>query len=327
MKQTASLSLLCLCLQNSDSKNEDPEEIIKYCQKLQADWHAVARIADSHFVSPLLYHQLVLKGLLSLLPRDIQFLLAEVYKLNLLRNELIYNEINTIGALLNPAGIEPIFIKGSAALLMNLYDDPGLRVMNDVDFLVNKKELPMCMELMETAGYYSMEGVNLPADFYHQNPLVHDRHPIRFEIHERLSHNAILESETIIENSLPIKMDKGVVRVPSKTHFTIHNILHHQMFDRGLYTRRVPLYQLCDLYMILEARDTDISWQRVREFFSNNLLLNEYFSPLDLLRIYFNQPPPGKIPYMMQCRLKYRGFRYRYNQLANRYRLLPHIDF
>ncbi len=323
MKKCDSLSLLCQYLQNLDSRQEDSAPTPKVRQKLQPDWHAVARLADQHFVLPLLYQQLVRKRILQLLPEDLQTLLAEIYKLNRLRNDLIYNQINRIAFLFNSAGIEPIFLKGSAALLMELYDDPGLRVMNDVDFLVDKKDLPTCVELMQSMGYYPMEGLKLPEDFYHHPPLVHNSHSIRFEIHERLHTDSVLDSEAIITESVMIKMPDGIVRVPKNTHFTIHNILHHQVFDKNSLNEETPLYQLYDLYMMRERHDRHLDWRSICCFFTNHSLQDPYYYSLDLLRKYFKQRPPEKIRLSVQCGRIYRRIMHYCNELLTSYNLLP----
>lgn len=298
MKESASFSLLCQCLQNSGNQRGSLTRTQKTLQKLQPDWYEVARLADLHFVSPLLYHQLEQKKLLRLLPEDLQVLLTEIYELNRQRNNLIYSEINHMASLLNPAGIEPIFLKGCAALLMELYDSRCLRVMNDVDFLVEKKELPICVELMQSAGYYPMKEVNLPTNFYHHTPLVHDNHSIRFEIHERLDHDPLLDSKAIITESVVIKVEDGVVRVPEKKHFAVHNILHHHVFNRGLWTGIVPLYQLYDLYAIREKYDRELDWKWVGGFFKDHSLPDAYSCSLGLLRKYFNQSPPAGIHFL-----------------------------
>ncbi len=305
MKTNRSFSLLCRCLQTTE--NEKMNTFLTD-QIGQPDWYAVARVADSHFVTPLLYHRLFQKGLLAFLPEDLQLLLAEVHRLNRLRNNLIYNEINRIANLVNPVGIEPIFLKGSAALLMGLYEDRGLRVMNDVDFLVSKKDLLTCMGLMRSVGYRSMDGVNLPVDFYHQNPLVHDRHSIRFEIHDRLDQSGTLESQEIIAESVVIQLPDGVIRVPSVTHFTIHNILHSQVSDNGLIKGRVPLYQLYDLFTVRERYTEALVWESAKCFFTRNSLQNAFYFSLGMLRKYFKLSPPTGIRFlsvkmiMLSCR-------------------------
>lgn len=295
MKMKVSFAVLCRCLQNAD---RDSPCVCASVPEKRVDWYEVARVADANFVTPLLYHRLVQKDLLALLPEDLQALLAEIHKLNRQRNELVYSEINSIANLLNPAGIEPIFIKGSAALLMDLYDNRGLRVMNDVDFLVDQKDLATCMELMRSVGFHAMDGVNIPADFYHQKPLVHARHSIRFEVHVRLSHQSVLASEAIIADSTEIRMPAGIVRVPSTMHFTIHNILHHQVFDHGLLKGRVPLYQLYDLYTIRERWSSEIDWQVICDFFTGHSLPAAYYCSIGMLRGSFDQQPPAGLRFL-----------------------------
>ncbi len=231
---------------------------------------------------------------------------------------LIYNEINSIAALLKPADIEPIFIKGSAALLMGLYEKPGLRIMSDVDFLVSKKDMSTCTELMQSVGYYPMEGLWLPEDCYHGFPLVHDSHSIRFEIHDRLADKPILESDAIIADSVQIQMESGVVRIPSKEHFTMNNILHHQVFDRGIENENLLLYQLLDLYTMRQKFDSQLNWKSIGAFFTSHSHQNAFCFSIDMLRKYFNQRLPKKMPASLQFHIHYRQSKNRYNKLIHR---------
>lgn len=294
MKDILSFSLLCRLLKYPEG---DRDESIRNIQK-KVNWYSVVKIADAHFIIPLLYYRLAQKNLLAFLPEELQILLTEIHRLNSQRNELIYREINHIAALVNKSGIEPVFLKGSAALLMDIYDERGLRVMNDVDFLVDKKDIPICMDLMLSVGFYPMKGINLPADFYHRNPLVHDQHSIRFEIHERLDHCAFLDSEKIITDSTTVQLPDGIVRIPSAWHFAIHNILHHQVFNMGLRLKKTPLYQINDLYMISQKCEKKINWKQIELFFVSHSMSEAYYASINMLRKYFNQYSPSGLHFL-----------------------------
>ncbi len=292
MKKNDSFSLLCRCIQPGTGA-----ELEVIAGNSEINWHGLMQAADRHFASTLLYYQLQKKRILHLLPEELKSLLEQIFSLNQQRNRLILSEVNHIASLLNSVGIEPLFLKGCAGLIMEIYDDVGLRIMNDVDFMVDEKELSACVQAMEADGYYPMEEVNLAEDFYHLNPLIHDNHNIRFEIHKRLDleYNPQLDSDTILAQSIVKKVKGGVVRVPEKSHFIIHNLLHHQLFNRGLFEENVPLYQLYDLYALREKDEQELDWKLIERFFKEAQFPDALYYPLGLLDKYYRQPPPAAI--------------------------------
>lgn len=322
MKESLSFSILCHCLQEGNGKKNHSVQVGKLAEKFQLDWSDILRLGDSHYVLPLLYHQLKNKNALKLLPQDAQEVLTQVYELNCRRNDIIYNEILNIVSLLHPAGIEPVLLKGSAGLFMGLYGERGLRLMGDVDFLVSKKNSLKCRELMQSAGYSPIEGLYLPdADEHHHGfPLVHEDHSIRFEIHERLADNPFLDSRSMIGDSQAIQVEGGILRIPSKTHFVINNILHHQVFDQGLENENILLYQLVDLYMIRDKFESQLDWNTIGAFFLRHSLEDAFCFTIDMLQNYFDQQLPKKIPWSLLCRIYYRQNKNRYNRLIHRLR-------
>ncbi len=310
MHSTLPLDFLCGCLRHSDHDRDGSVWNFGRSKKTQPDWQKILRLADGHFVLPLLYHRLQEKGILPSLPEDLQELLAGIHHLNTLRNTLILEEINRLAPLFNSEGIEPVFVKGSAALLMGLYENRGLRVMNDVDFLVSREQRQICIELMQSVGYRYMEGVRLPKHFHHDFPLVHDDHSIRFEIHDRLNRKPILDSTVIRGESTAVELAEGRVRVPEKTHFAIHNILHHQVFDHGFFEEKMPLYQIYDLYILRENHDALLDWRAIGDLFTAHSLRDAYHFTLWSLQKRFHQMPPSEVGCLT---LKIIGLRCRWN--------------
>ena len=310
-KKNIPLQQLCDCLTNGSPRDPQTEQLRIKLENNELDWQAIMPLADRNFATTILCWQMRHKELLPLLPEELQQLLGQLFELNSERNTVILDEVNYLASLLNPAGIEPVFLKGSAALLMGIYPASGMRIMNDVDFLVPEKDLTSCVELMESVGYYPMEEVNLSENFYHLNPLVHAKHNIRFEIHKQLdlAYNPQVDTRDIIEESMPVKVKDGVVRVPNNTHFTLHNILHHQLFNKGLFTENVPIYQLYDLYAVRGKFEQEIDWPLITAFFKEHAFPDALSYPLGLLRENFAQPAPAGVSLLSAKMLLIRGKR------------------
>ena len=99
--------------------------------------------------------------------------------------------------LLENNGIECVIIKGATAALS--YPIPQLRVMGDVDFLVNRSDYEKTAELLEKNGY-KPEGIKKSKDYHYQ----YIKDGIVYELHKRLA--IVRESDedlnSIFENGI-----------------------------------------------------------------------------------------------------------------------------
>jgi hypothetical protein len=297
MKNNNSFRTLCKCLQDEKTSGQSSVDFYNELRQAEPDWHEIVRIADQHFMIPILYHQLDRKGAVGLLPEELQTLIYDIYQLNGQRNKQILDEIIRIAATLNKVGIEPVFLKGSAALLMKLYESHELRIMNDVDFLLGMEDIPTCVEILESMGYVTMDGVNLPDDLHHINPLVHHNHNFRLEVHSRPTYIPVLDTHEVIANSRTIKIGESVVRVPNETHFLLNNIVNQYYNIRKLFFREIPLYKLYDLYKFQGKYSLSLDWDAVLRRLKEHHLQDDLYILFGLLDDYFNQGPPADWPF------------------------------
>jgi len=79
-------------------------------------------------------------------------ILQGAYRRAWLRNQLQMSRVATVIARLNASGIDTIVLKG-AALVNSVYDDPGVRWMNDVDVLVLVDRAPEAYEVLLGEGW------------------------------------------------------------------------------------------------------------------------------------------------------------------------------
>ena len=104
-------------------------------------WHAVIPIADLHQVVTALPHALRALSVWERLPTDVADLLEALHELNLARNETLKAQGLEVLATLDHAGIPAMPLKGLAYQFIGLYsNDPGQRVMFDIDILVSKDD-------------------------------------------------------------------------------------------------------------------------------------------------------------------------------------------
>ncbi|MFZ1042384.1 MAG: nucleotidyltransferase family protein [Anaerolineales bacterium] len=102
------------------------------------EWHVIIELARQHMVTPMLYYRL--RPLGSVISGELMEGLRKEYWKNELKNIRLYQELNKLLRLLQEKDIAVIALKGSY-LAEAVYDDLGLRTMEDVDLLVKKDDL------------------------------------------------------------------------------------------------------------------------------------------------------------------------------------------
>jgi Uncharacterised nucleotidyltransferase len=93
-------------------------------------------LASEQLVTPALAAAVLRLHLLGKGNEELGRYFEGVLDLNRKRNRLIGGQVRAILDVLNPRGIEPIGLEGIAHLLMELFHDPGERVIGDIDLLV-----------------------------------------------------------------------------------------------------------------------------------------------------------------------------------------------
>lgn len=152
MSQTGLFNFLGKCLALG-ANNETDQETIRLLRQGTVNWDDFTTLASNHLVLPSVYLRFKRFGLLSCLPAGLADHLRMVYELNLKRNTAILAQINGINRLFADSGIVPIYLKGSANLLDNLYEDPGERMIGDIDLLVSDSEFLTAARLLKQEGY------------------------------------------------------------------------------------------------------------------------------------------------------------------------------
>lgn len=245
----------CLAL---DDHPEISAEIADELENEDLNWHLFTEICSNQLVIPAIYLKLERHNIIKYLPNEVQSHLLEIYKLNFSRNTKILKQIQTITKLLNKHVIYPIFLKGAANLLDEVYSDTGERMMGDIDFLVEEEYYLLTAKILEDNGYSK---INKIPDYKNMNDIKQAKH------YPRLAHpdfEAVIEIHRIpvrekyidwFNYELIIKEKKTVKNitncyVPSDHHKIIHNFIHSQLSDKGYLYGTIALRDVYDLYLL-----------------------------------------------------------------------------
>jgi len=135
------------------SFKSDTLQLEKKISNNEINWENIVKVGSQHLVLPALYCGLHEKKLLQLIPEDLSAYLAEITSINRNRNLTILNEVKQISQLFHTNNIDHVFLKGSALLAANYYDDLGARMIGDIDILVAPNQLQKAHDLLIKEGY------------------------------------------------------------------------------------------------------------------------------------------------------------------------------
>jgi hypothetical protein len=184
------------------------------------------------------------------LPTALAQRLASAHRQNKVRGIVLLDEADKLMRALEERGVPCIPLKG-AALAEDLYRDPTLRPMTDVDLLVPHDRLAAAREVMTAAGYEEEEG-DLREDFqeefrseisyFRARPL-----PVRVEIHWSLLNFGGQEAWTAeaFRRSVMTPGGRRLSDEDTLLYLAAHAAYHHQN-DRLLWE--------FDIALLLQAR-------------------------------------------------------------------------
>jgi len=203
-------------------------------------WPLVVEAADHHLVAPALGW--CVRGE-ECIPVDVRQCFETLLDLNRRRNVIIERALEAAVGSLNDAGITPMLLKGAATLAEDLYPDPGIRVVGDLDLLVRERDAEAADAALERAGFRLEAPLpNFDRDPHHLPPRVHTVLRVSLDLHTRPVVSAIrtlLDASQVLDNGRPRTWRGRALLLPDPAHWMIHTIAHSQITD-GHYWRGIP---------------------------------------------------------------------------------------
>jgi hypothetical protein len=245
----------CLSLDEHPSFRET---IITQFTDPDYDWDNFTWICSDHLILPVIYLKLKEHDLLGYLPELFAKHLEDIYELNRSRNIHILEQMKEITALLNSAGISPIYLKGTGNLIDEIYTDIGERIIGDIDFLVPEKDFLMAAELFQKEGYQICRPNNEPIDrIKHYPRLWKENVTADIEIH-RLP--VMFKYTRHFSTDFVQQLKKTVPGFPgcyvlSDEHKVINSFIHSQLTNAGHALGVVSLRDIYDLYCFSKRVD------------------------------------------------------------------------
>lgn len=246
------------------------------------DWDWFVEASSHLGVMTTAYCRLEQKGLLDLVPKDLNTYLSEITKINRHRNESLLLQVKELSKLFTDYKINHVFVKGCALLASECYTDFGERLIGDIDVLIEPTNLHKAEQLLLNLDYASIK----PSLFgkykthRHLPRLVHPDRLGAVEIHSKLlrkNSSKILNPHEIIKNRNRV----SEVYVPKPEVNMDILILNHQINDFG-YLFKCINFKTCYDSLVLEQqmnrpKNISIDSKYHGVFFT---LRDSYFIPL-----------------------------------------------
>lgn len=225
-------------------------------------------LCSNHFIIPAIFKRLKEEELTFYLVSDLVEHLENLFQLNNERNRMIMQQIDEISFHLHKAGIEPVFMKGTANLLDGLYKNPGDRMIGDIYFLVRDNDFLPTAEILLNLGYKTDTEIYDDIKTLKDYPrLFRENSPADIEIH-RLpvipEYSGWFSTESVFKEK---KQIQGKINcfVPSDRHKLIQNFIHSQLTNKGHKLRLVSLRDLYDCHLLLKKVSGDEILDKIKE--------------------------------------------------------------
>ena len=241
----------CLAL---DLGEENKQAIIEEFGKKSMDFGTFVKVADNHLVLQSIYPKLEKHKLLNYIPEELTGHLKNVFELNTERNRKILDQIKTINLWLSGEGVTPLYLKGAGNILDNLYDNPGERILHDIDFLVEEKDFQKTIDIFLKNDFHSKVVLN-PEKFgrvKHYPLLFSEKFPAFVEIHRLpvgIRYTKAFTAEEVFKKKIK-PLNNSDCFVMCDEHKIIHIFMHSQLEDKGHYYAKSSLRSLYDLLLL-----------------------------------------------------------------------------
>jgi hypothetical protein len=260
------LLLYCAQLELTENMRSDLAKLVGK----PIEWNAFLDSARWHGVAPLAFNNLKNIPERQQIPAEIIENLKSDYRKNLVRNTIIFAELDRILATFEKQRIQVIPIKG-AAFARKIYGDIGLRPMSDIDILVKRADVYHAENVVHELGYLQdgkihnhIKYINADDNFHLEihwavsNP----HHPTALRVVDSklvdIWWRRALPYSSEFQNILSLNPADRIYLLAS--HFFKHRFIR----PNKVFNSCGALIQLCDIYNVTNYYKNDIDWEKLK---------------------------------------------------------------
>jgi len=209
-------------------------------------------LASGHLMLPALFFNIDKKKISYLFPDDFIEYIKFIYTLNKARNTILLAEAKELSELLYENNINHIFLKGTALLMSNVFEDIGERMIGDIDFILQHKDEEKIINFLKKYGYEGKWSIN-PLRFFkprHLPRCTNKNKKIAIEPHLELidsRYRFTLNSKKLMNN---FKKEIKTINTPSISSLFDHCIYNFQINDFGFHNLNYSHRSIYDIYKL-----------------------------------------------------------------------------
>jgi hypothetical protein len=245
--------------------NGTAQEIVSDITDPRLSWEKVFDVARQLGVGPLLYFRLGELGSRDKLPADIVRESKEQCFSSQARNMKVYAGLRKVLAAFACEGLPVIVLKG-AALAELAYQHIGLRMMADVDLLVEKKSLDKAGAIVERLGFLANESYRdkqwYKDHHHHLVPYVSPDGSMTIEIHWHIIERTAL-MDLPIDQLWACAQSVRIASVPCLALSVEHMLLHVALHLSGPNRFLGQLRSLCDVAELVRRFGHELNWKEL----------------------------------------------------------------
>jgi putative nucleotidyltransferase-like protein len=193
-------------------------------------------------------------------------------------------------------GIEPILLKG-AALALTVYEQPALRPMQDLDLLVEEKQVDAAAAVLVRLGFRAIAATRTAAFYaahHHTVPMIGKGGRVIVEIHRGLvppEEGLRIDPARFFERAIRVEARGRTYRILSREDQVVHACLHLSYCDRFVGRLR----DLIDVHALVETGAKAPDWGVILDTSPRTDVCRSLFSSLDLARRLLGTPVPPEV--------------------------------
>jgi hypothetical protein len=224
------------------------------------DWKYLLKLAKFHGVAPLISHNLANNGLASQIPQFCLEQLNRIYYGTLYRNVIFSNELAKVLSVFSQNGISSIVLKGTI-LAEQLYGNPGLRTVTDLDILVKSEELSRVSSLLLEIGFKPLPAQKEWNHPFHETYFKQMNTPLILELHWNLDNQKLvtIPQQELWNRAQLLQIQGWTTKVLSPEDILLH--LSNNLSKPGDQLLR----SLCDITELLKKYCSILDWKYITE--------------------------------------------------------------
>ena len=258
-------------------------------RRANRDWMALISAANGALVTPALREALAADDI----PEDAAAFMDMVADRNDERNQRLRTMMLDATALLNAAGVTPIYLKGMAIWAACRPDaDSYPRMMSDVDLLVRPDETEKALEAL-TAGGFKILGRHRE-QMHGAADLCRDGDVGALDLHRRPPGPAGLTALFDRDAGAVVAPWPGQARIPSPAHQVYLTCLHDMFHDGGFWRGGFDVRHLCDIAALARHPEGE-DWDVLMSLPPTRLMRNAMLSQLAAAHRIAAAPIPARL--------------------------------